>query len=56
MQNETSTDKERILLAKKMFRNAVESDPNRNLSYHEVDLEGAVKEIWLYEHNSHWII
>ena len=31
---ETRTDRERVLLAKKMFSNAVESDPNRNLSFH----------------------
>jgi len=31
---ETRTDKERVLLAKKMFGNAVNSDPNRNLSFH----------------------
>eukprot|EP00092_Neocalanus_flemingeri_P097077 GFUD01123663.1.p1 GENE.GFUD01123663.1~~GFUD01123663.1.p1 ORF type:complete len:388 (-),score=89.30 GFUD01123663.1:31-1194(-) len=31
---ETRTDRERVLLAKKMFNNAVESDPNRNLSFH----------------------
>merc|ERR1712112_617691 len=31
---ETRTDKERVQLAKKMFVNAVESDPNRNLSFH----------------------
>ena len=31
---ETRTDKERVLLAKMMFGNAVETDPNRNLSVH----------------------
>jgi len=31
---ETRTDKERVQLAKKMFGNAVETDPNRNLSFH----------------------
>jgi len=31
---ETRTDKARVLLAKKMFGNAVETDPNKNLSFH----------------------
>jgi len=31
---ETRTDKERVLLAMKMFGNAVKADPNRNLSFH----------------------
>jgi len=31
---ETRTDKARVLLAKKMFGNSVETDPNKNLSFH----------------------
>jgi len=33
-QKETTKDKERVLLAKKMFKNAVAADPNRNLTFH----------------------
>jgi len=33
-QKETRTDKERVLLAKRMFGNAVAADPNRNVTFH----------------------
>jgi len=33
-QKETKTDKERVLLAKRMFGNAVAADPNRNVTFH----------------------